>query len=89
MDEYGHPTHQEYVAQQRSFAASVAQRVLDGDLTAIEGARILSRLDGLDLDAEDEDLCRMQLVDEETETLPIGEVRSFGPGGVAREGRRT
>jgi|SRR5579862_1628853 len=77
MDEYRHPTHEEYVTQQRSFAASVARKVLDGDLTAIEGARILSRLDGLDLDAEDEDLCRMRLVNDETETLPIGEVRSL------------
>jgi hypothetical protein len=73
MDEYGHPTHEEYVAQQRSFAASVAQKVLAGEMTALEGARILSRLDGLDLDEEDEDLGRLRLVDDETEALPIGE----------------
>ena len=77
MDEYGHPTHEEYVAQQRSFAASVAQGVLDGKMTALEGARVISRLDGLDLGAEDEDLCCLQLVDDETETLPIGDVRTL------------
>jgi len=77
MDEYGHPTHEEYVAQQRSYAACVAQQVLNGEMTAIEGARIVSRLDGLDLDAEDEDLCCLQVVDDETDTLPIGEVRGL------------
>jgi hypothetical protein len=88
MDEYCHPTHEEYVGQQRSFAVSVAQKVLAGEMTALEGARILSRLDGLDLDDEDEDLCCLRLVDDETDELPIGEVRRlWAPEGLRAKAR--
>ena len=71
-------THEEYVAQQRGVAASVALSVLNGELSALEGARTISRLDGLDLDrSEDPDLSVIVLVDEETEALPIGEQRAL------------
>ena len=85
MDEYGHPTHDEYVAEQRRFAVSIARRVLEGEMTMLEGARVLSRLDGLDLDEDDSDWQNLKLVDVETEALPIGEVRALWHPDALRE----
>ena len=69
-----HMTHREYVTVERSAALSLAQRVVDGSLDILEGARlILPRLRNAELPDSDKDLQAVALVEDETENLPIGE----------------
>jgi hypothetical protein len=67
-------THDEYVARQRARAGLVAERVMAGELTVLEGAHLITRLD-LDVPGDDEDLATIRSVNSETDSLPIGDVR--------------
>jgi hypothetical protein len=73
----GDMSREEYVVHQRRLVASIAQKVLDGELGVIEGAREIIGLDGIALPVDDQDLMRMVAVDSETDALPLGRVREL------------
>src|SRR5471030_19066 len=67
-----HLSHEDFVLAQRAEAARIAQDVLDGRLSVLEGARLIVR-GGM---AEDDpDFKKLVLVDEEAESLPVGSER--------------
>ena len=68
-------THEEYVAQQRARAGLIAQRVVAGEMSVLEGSHQVARLD-LELSDDDPDLEVIRAVESETDMLPIGESRA-------------
>jgi Protein of unknown function (DUF2489) len=65
------------VATNRQKVAQIAQRILDGEVGIIAGARQISALCGghVDLDESDPDFRTFVGIDSETDDLPIGDTR--------------
>jgi hypothetical protein len=71
-------SHGEWVGSHRHEAADIARRVIDGEATALEGAKLIASLAGLDYPAGHPGRAHvetMRLIEGETETLPIGAQR--------------
>jgi hypothetical protein len=75
----GNISHEKYVAIQRRRAYVVARAVINGELGAVEGSRILTRLGyGLALgNIEPDFMLTFAGVDSETDDLPLGAERDL------------
>jgi hypothetical protein len=79
-------SHEEYVAKQRGQARLVARQVVSGEVSAVQGARLIVGLGGLELSEKDEDLQALRLVDSETDHLPVGDERQhWAPAALAEK----
>lgn len=73
-----HITHEAYVASVRKRVVDTAQAMLDGKLSFLEGARLLSSLrHEADVGNDDADFMAFVVIDSETDALPIGMVRQY------------
>lgn len=71
-----HMSHEEYVATVRVRAAETARSMIDGNLSFLEGARVLSSLrHDAEVSDGDDDFMAFVVIDSETDDIPIGEVR--------------
>ena len=71
-----HKSHQAYVSSCRAKAAEIAAAVLDGSIPMLEGCHLLDELvAGVDVPSEDPDFRIFNLIQSETDSLPIGQVR--------------
>jgi hypothetical protein len=79
-------THQEYVAAQRAHAAAVARDAVAGRLTVLEAVRLIGSSHELELEG-DSDLAALDIVRDDTESLPIGSERqNWLPDALVRKG---
>ena len=86
MSSREHMSHEEYVVKQRDRARLVARQVLSGEVSAVQGARLIVRLGGLELPENDEDLQALRLVESETDHLPVGDERQhWAPAALAEK----
>ena len=78
-------SHDEYVLSSRSQAAEIAAAVLAGTLPLLEGCHLLDALrSGVEVPERDPDFLAFNLVQSETDTLPIGKVRqNWAPEALA------
>lgn len=72
-------SHEDYVATRRRRAYAVADAVIRGEMGAVEGSRVLSRMQNeLDLGKVETDLMLTFIgVDSETDDLPLGDERDL------------
>ena len=86
MSSREHISHEEYVVKQRGGARLVAKRGLSGEVSAVQGARLIVCLGGLELPEGDEDLRALRLVDSETDHLPLADERQhWAPPALAEK----
>lgn len=73
-----HITHAAYILSVRKRVVDTARSMLDGKLSFLEGARLLSSLrHEADVRGDDADFLTFVVIDSETDALPIGMVRQF------------
>ena len=76
MTSDAHPTHSDYVAQQRARVAEIAQQVKAGTLSVLEAARLLVGLrHEVEVADDDPDFLVFVGIESQTDHLPIGEER--------------
>jgi hypothetical protein len=69
--------HDDYVASRRRLVAQLAEQVLSGSLSAVEGGRQVANLrHELGLPEDDPDLLVFTLIESETDDLPLGGERA-------------
>lgn len=73
-----HITHEVYVSSVRKQVVDIAKSILNGKMSFVEGARLLSSLrPEAAVHDEDADFMVFAAIDSETDSLPIGTVRQY------------
>jgi hypothetical protein len=80
-------THEEYVAMQRRRVANLAQQILSQEIDVLDGSSQIADLRyELKVDDNDDDLMAFQLIQSETDALPIGaEAQNWSEEALARK----
>ena len=81
-----HMSHQAYVSSCRTKAVEIATAVLEGSMPMLEGCHLLDELvTDVDVPGEDQDFRIFNLIQSETDSLPIGQAREYwAPDALAR-----
>ena len=79
-------SHQTYVVSCHARAAEIASAILDGSMPLLDGCHLLDQLGmAVEVPDNDPDFGAFSLIQSETDSLPIGQMRSlWAPDALAR-----